>query len=102
MDPADYNRGLITGATEIAPAANLTLAMTRSDGRTEAFPAAHTLNGGQSHWFRASSLLNKGNSETGVPPRTHELALRSLSDLYARHGQWSSARPFTPASELFS
>ena len=49
-----------------APGTELQVTQTHSDGSTESFPVAHTLNDEQIDWFKAGSALNKIRSEAGV------------------------------------
>ncbi|HCP45519.1 MAG TPA: aconitate hydratase, partial [Deltaproteobacteria bacterium] len=72
VDPADYDRVqeddrvAIRGLTELAPGSRVTLQLTHSDGSTESFETAHTMNQEQIDWFRAGSALNCIRAEAGV------------------------------------
>ena len=72
VNPADYDRVqeddrvALSGITSIAPGSELQVTLTHSDGSTESFPVAHTLNDEQIDWFKAGSALNKIRSEAGV------------------------------------
>ena len=72
VNPADYDkvqeddRVAITGVTSIAPDANLTVTLTHSDGSTDSFEVAHTLNEDQIAWFHAGSALNKIRADLGA------------------------------------
>jgi aconitate hydratase len=63
-DPKDYDRVLeddrvsIVGLAALAPGRPLTVRLHHADGKTEEFPAKHTLNEEQIGWFRAGSALN--------------------------------------------
>jgi aconitate hydratase len=72
VDPADYDkvreddRVALSGITTLAPESTVTLTLTHSDGTTEAFATAHTLNEEQIEWYRAGSALNKIRSDSGI------------------------------------
>jgi aconitate hydratase len=72
VDPADYDkvqeddRVAITGVTDLAPDKTLTLTLTHSDGTSDSFEVAHTLNDDQIDWFKAGSALNKIRSDRGA------------------------------------
>ncbi len=71
-NPADYDkireddRLAVKGLRSFAPGKNLTLEITRADGKTESVELTHTFNAEQIKWFQAGSALNllrvsKGN-----------------------------------------
>ena len=72
VEPADYDkvreddRVAITGVTELAPDRNLTVTLSHSDGSSDTFAVAHTLNEDQIAWFRAGSALNKIRADLGA------------------------------------
>ena len=72
VDPADYDkvreddRVTLTGVIGIAPGSRVTVTLTHSDGTTDSFETAQTLNEEQIEWFEAGSALNKIRSEAGV------------------------------------
>ena len=72
VNPADYDRVReddrvdIEGLGGLAPGSQVSLTLTHSDGSSESFPTAHTLNDEQIEWFQAGSALNKIRAEAGV------------------------------------
>lgn len=72
VNPADFDkvqeddRVAITGLKELAPDRNLTVTLTHSDGSTDSFEVAHTMNEEQIRWFEAGSALNKIRKDLGA------------------------------------
>ncbi len=74
-DPADYDRVeqtdrlSVQGLAAIAPGKPMTVSLKKADGRTEEFPALHSMTDEQIAWFKAGSALNAGqimSAATGV------------------------------------
>jgi len=72
VDPTSYDlvqeddRVAISGVVGMAPGSRLTVTLSHSDGSSDSFEVAHTLNDEQIDWFVAGSALNKIRSEAGV------------------------------------
>ncbi len=64
VDPKDYEKISgndkvdILGLTSFAPGKNLTLRVTKADGKTVDVAVQHTFNEEQIEWFKAGSALN--------------------------------------------
>lgn len=64
-NPADYDKidptdkVSITGLTTFAPGKQLTLEVSKADGKNLKIPLNQTFNQGQIGWFKAGSALNK-------------------------------------------
>ena len=72
VNSADYDRVreddrvALRGLTSLEPGSKVTVELRHSDGSSESFLAAHTLNDEQIAWFKAGSALNCIRAEQGL------------------------------------